>query len=90
MSTWKGNLLTVTFTLHNGDEIEVKDTSRLETPARAAFDQFKRYEIIKLEGAGDAGADMYVPFHSVLKVEVGSEAATETYDDEMCVSPTTP
>lgn len=83
MSTWKGQLLKVTFTLHNGEEVKVEDTSRLETPARAALEQFKRYEIIKIADE----CDTYIPFHSVLKVEVCTEAVEEEYEDAMCVSP---
>lgn len=85
MGTRRGDLLTVTFTLHNGDTIEVQDTT-LAAPKHGteAFLAFMNKDEDVIHIIKENECDQYIPFHSVLKVEVCSTQSTETYTDEMC------
>lgn len=88
MGTRREELLTVTFTLHNGDEIELQDTAVGQPAwARSAYEDFLAKEVDVILMRRDGEPDVYVPFHSILKAEVERDQGTQTYTDPMCVSP---
>lgn len=80
MATRVNVLQTVTFTLHNGDTIEVVDTatSKNATSALREFLAGKTATIVDT-------TTTYVPFHSVIKVVVSATSDSTTYQDDTCV-----
>lgn len=75
-------LRTVTFKLHNDQELVAKDTAEVKNGTHA-FEQFKHEEIAKV--VTEEGDTYYVPFHAVIWVKVVEEAQTiEPVEDANC------
>lgn len=75
-------LYSIVITLHNGDTINLADDAN-NRPAKSAFEDFKNYRIIKCETSDTETT--YIPFHSVLKVDVTTTKTQEEFEDDTCV-----
>lgn len=76
-------MLKVVITLHNGDTITLQDSAD-KLPAKSAFDDFMHYRIIECETSDTETT--YVPFHSVLKVDVTETKTEVEFEDDTCVT----
>lgn len=84
MATRDNLLQTATFTLHNGDTIEVIDDANAKK-ATSAIRDFLAGKTATLIDASDNKT--LVPFHAVIKVEVSAKTDQTTYDDDTCRRP---
>lgn len=75
-------LYSIVITLHNGDTINLADDAN-NAPAKSAFEDFKHYRIIKCETSDTEST--YIPFHSVLKVDVTVTKSDVEFEDDTCV-----
>lgn len=80
MATVNKTNLSITVYLHNGDTYDVDDGVNGNYATAAMYD-FKAEKIIKVV---DSGTEVFIPFHSVLKIEQTINNVSSTVTNDIC------
>lgn len=81
-------LYTVTYLLHNEQQLVAKDTQATEEAegtnyGEASFRQFKEKDTVKI--VTEDGTEYFVPFHAIIWAKVETQTVEETTkDNEFC------